>query len=161
MCATVSKHGYNSYPGLPSRVMAKKALVSVGDNTRIVSFETEGSTSEVEALIRAVRVAFQDVLNGREFFLQCKNEDWGGAFIDMVGSDQIADRSVCRVVFRKTEVYIHIVASEQLAITTHFYYKTRFQMQVALCHVVSSQRHQKSQLQPVNRYVHFLWIVGC
>ena len=47
------------HPVLPSRMMGKKVLVSVGDYTWNVSFEMEETAAEVGALIRAVRVAFQ------------------------------------------------------------------------------------------------------
>ena len=86
--------------------MEKRALVSVGENTRIVSFSTAPASrvadsipavGEGDALTQAVRVSFGDILRSdQEFFLQIKNEEWGGAFVDIVGTD----RSVCKVVLK-------------------------------------------------------------
>ena len=90
--------------------MEKRALVSVGENTRIVSFSTAPASrvadsipavGEGDALTQAVRVSFGDILRSdQEFFLQIKNEEWGGAFVDIVGTEEVADRSVCKVVLK-------------------------------------------------------------
>ena len=82
--------------------MAKLVLVSIGVNVRTVSFSTPASSqpatiTEIQALNDAIRISFEDVLQpGQEFFLQLKSEDWGGEFIDLQGTQEIADRSVVR-----------------------------------------------------------------
>ena len=88
--------------------LEKKVIVSLGENKRIVSFSTCAASDDVEALTQAICTAFKDVLQpDREFFLQIKNEEWGGAFLDVLGSDEIADRSVVRAVLKPvTEVCI-------------------------------------------------------
>ena len=97
--------------------MEKVVLVCMGENKRIVPFSTPaGSESQLqtassatvadtEALAAAIRVAFKDVLQpGQEFFLQLKNEEWGGVFVDLLGGP-IPDRSVVRAVLKPvTEV---------------------------------------------------------
>ena len=91
--------------------MAKLVLVSIGVNVRTVSFSTPASSqpatiTEIQALNDAIRISFEDVLQpGQEFFLQLKSEDWGGEFIDLQGTQEIADRSVVRAVIKPvTEV---------------------------------------------------------
>ena len=93
--------------------MDKVVLVSVGDNKRVVSFSSSESSesaasvvSDLEALSPAIRVEFGDILQpGQDFFLQLKSEEWGGVYIDLRGSTQIADRSVVKVVMKPaTEV---------------------------------------------------------
>ena len=72
-------------------------LVSIGVNTRHVSFSTAESVTDTEALMQAIRTTFKDNLqSGQEFSLQLKNEEWGGEFIDLEGTQEIADRSVVR-----------------------------------------------------------------
>lgn len=67
--------------------MEKTVLVSIGENRRI------------EALSKAVRVVFSDVLRpNQEFFLQVKHEDWGGLFIDLLGEESIANKSLINAV---------------------------------------------------------------
>ena len=91
--------------------MAKLVLVSIGVNVRTVSFSTPASSqpatiTEIQALSDAIRISFKDILQpGQEFFLQLKSEDWGGEFIDLQGTQEIADRSVVRAVIKPvTEV---------------------------------------------------------
>ena len=86
-------------------------LVSVGENTRLVSYSTpvpsqSAAVSDVDTLKQAVQIKFKDILNPRqEFFLQIKSEEWGGAFLDLLGSEKIADKSVVRAVIKPmTEV---------------------------------------------------------
>ena len=91
--------------------VAKLVLVSIGVNVRTVSFSTPASSqpatiTEIQALSDAIRISFKDILQpGQEFFLQLKSEDWGGEFIDLQGTQEIADRSVVRAVIKPvTEV---------------------------------------------------------
>ena len=81
--------------------MEKRALVSIGENTHVVCFCMSADSGEEDALAQAVQVAFKDILHGdQEFFLQCKDEEWGGAFVDLAGTAQVSDKSVCRVVVK-------------------------------------------------------------
>lgn len=69
------------------------------ENTRPVSFSTV--VTDTEPLMKAVQVTFSDVLQpGQDFFLQVKCEEWEGAFVDLVGSQEIADRSLIRAVIK-------------------------------------------------------------
>ena len=81
-------------------------LVTVGMNTRHVSFSTPELTADMEALVQAIQDTFADNLQpGQQFFLQIKNEEWGGTFIDVQDRQEIADRSIVRVVMKSmTEV---------------------------------------------------------
>ena len=57
--------------------------------------------TDTETLIKAVQVTFADVLQpGQDFFLQVKCEEWEGAFVDLMGSQEIADRSLIRAVIK-------------------------------------------------------------
>ena len=80
-------------------------LVSMGVNTRPVSFSiSEPSTiANTEALMQAVRFTFKDILKPcQEFYLQLKS---GGAFYNLVESQEIADRSVLKAIIKPdTEV---------------------------------------------------------
>jgi len=64
----------------------KTVLVSVGDNTQVVSFgRSSASTADSEALAPAIQAAFNDLLlPGQTFFLQMKCEEWGGVFVDLL-----------------------------------------------------------------------------
>jgi hypothetical protein len=86
--------------------MKKTVLVSLGDNTRVVSFTADSSAGDSEALTESVKSTFQDVLPGQSFFLQIKSEDWGGVFLDLLPEDRIPDKSVIKAVLVKpaTEV---------------------------------------------------------
>ena len=83
-------------------------MVNMGENTRIVSFSPSSASpasdppgGDVELLLQAIRASFKDILQpGQTFFLQLKSEEWGGAFVDMLGSDNVADRSVVRAVLK-------------------------------------------------------------
>ena len=91
--------------------MAKEVLVSMGENTRIVTFSIPSSSEptpvvDVEGLKQAIRVTFADVLQpGQDFFLQIKSEEWRGEFIDLLGNQRIAEKPVIRAVVKPvTEV---------------------------------------------------------
>ena len=82
---------------LQVKKLEKVVLVSMGVNTRHVSFSTAESVTDTEALMQAIRTTFKDNLqSGQEFSLQLKSEEWGGEFIDLQGTQEIADRSVVR-----------------------------------------------------------------
>lgn len=75
-------------------------LVSMGEHKRPVKFSTV--ITDKEALTQAVKVTFDDVLQpGQEFFLQLESEEWGGTFLDLLDSQEVADRSVAKAVVKK------------------------------------------------------------
>jgi len=79
-------------------------LVSMGLNTRHISFSTAESVN-TESLMQAIRTTFKDNLQlGQEFFLQLKSEEWGGEFIDLQGTQEIADHSVVRAIVKPRPV---------------------------------------------------------
>ena len=82
----------------------KMVLVTMGENTRPVSFTPSLSadvTDDTRALVQAIQVKFKDVLQpGQEFFMQLRSDEWGGAFLDVFGNQEVADRSVVKVVMR-------------------------------------------------------------
>ena len=80
-------------------------LVSIGENTRSVSFST--LITDTEPLMQAVRVEFNDILQpGQEFFLQLKSEEWNGEFLDLMGSREIDDKTIVKAVVK------HVLSSE-------------------------------------------------
>ena len=55
------------------------------------------SVSDAKALAQVMRASFKDVLQpGQNVFLQLKSEEWGGAFLDMLETDSVPDRSVVK-----------------------------------------------------------------
>ena len=95
--------------------MAKEVLVSIGENTRIVPFAIPSSSEstpevDVEGLKQATRDTFADVLRpGQDFFLQIKSEEWGGAFIDLLGNQRIAEKPIFRAVVKPATEVSHIL----------------------------------------------------
>ena len=72
----------------------------MGEHKRPVKFSTV--ITDKEALTQAVKVTFDDVLQpGQEFFLQLESEEWGGTFLDLLDSQEVADRSVAKAVVKK------------------------------------------------------------
>lgn len=93
------------------RKLDKVVLVRIGENTRPVHFSTV--ITDTKALIQAVRVAFEDILQpGQEFFLQLKSQEWWNAFLDLHGYQEIPDRSIVKVVMNpvtKVSSYIFVL----------------------------------------------------
>lgn len=78
----------------------KKVLVSVGENRRIVSFSSTPASTDVEVLSKAIKEMFGDVLKSdQEFFIQVKNEEWGGFFLDVL-DQEIFDKAVINVLLK-------------------------------------------------------------
>ena len=78
----------------------KKVLVSVGENRRIVSFSSTPASSDAEILSKAIKETFGDVLkSGQEFYIQVKNEEWGGLFLDVL-DQEIVDKAVINVLLK-------------------------------------------------------------
>ena len=86
----------------------KRVLVGMGDNNRVVSFQTTDS-DDITALSASIEDVFSDVLlPGQTFFLQVKSEEWSGVFLDLLEKAEIRDKSVIKAVVRKpaAEVYL-------------------------------------------------------
>ena len=78
----------------------KTVLVSVGENRRIVSFTSNSSCSDAEVLSKAIKERFADILSSeQQFFIQVKNEEWGGLFLDVL-DQQIVDKSIINVLLK-------------------------------------------------------------
>jgi hypothetical protein len=76
----------------------KTVLVNVGENRRIVSFSNTPSSTDAEALSKAIKETFGDILKSdQEFFIQVKNEAWSGVFLDVL-DQEIVDKAVVNVV---------------------------------------------------------------
>ena len=55
-------------------------------------------TDDTNALAQAIRAKFKDILQpGQEFCMQLESEEWGGTFLDVLDSQEVADRSVVKV----------------------------------------------------------------
>ena len=86
-------------------MQVKTVLVTMGENMRPVSFTTSLSAAAVpddtKALEQAIRLKFKDILQpGQEFIMQLRSEEWGGEFLDVFGNQEVADRSVVKVVMK-------------------------------------------------------------
>lgn len=73
---------------------SKKVLVVLGEHRRPVSFSA-ASRGEYASLVGTVREVFQIAESSR---VQLKDENWGGEFTDVDEDEEIADKSVFRVV---------------------------------------------------------------
>ena len=70
-------------------------LVRFGTRCRLVTFLAEEGYEKLNA---AVRKVYSDILSDEQrFFLQIKDEAWGGEFIDVPERLQIEDRSVFKL----------------------------------------------------------------
>ena len=109
--------------------MEKRVLVSVGENTRVVPFSTPPASDSAavgvyEALAWAIRESFKDIQRmDQGFFLQIKNDEWGGVFVDMQDGQEIADRSVVRAVLKPgTEVICVALWHSTYNVSIYFYF---------------------------------------
>ena len=75
---------------------AKKVLVKFEDRCRPIQFT--GDDLRVE-----IREAF-DLNQQEDFFIQIKDEDWGGEFVDVSDEKNIPDKSVIKIVLLKKQV---------------------------------------------------------
>ena len=74
----------------------KKVLVCFGNRKRSVDIPDDGENDEKHLRANALK-AFQDLLQPEmPIFLQIKDEDWGGEFVDLVDGQVIEDRSVVK-----------------------------------------------------------------
>lgn len=91
----------------------KTVLVNVGENRRIVSFFSTPSCTDAEALTKATKETFGDILKSdQEFFIQVKNEEWGGVFLDVL-DQEIIDKAVVNVVLKPLQEVSHCVLNIQ------------------------------------------------
>ncbi len=72
---------------------AIKVLVRFGDRCRPVQFTGD----ELHLKIREVN-------QQEDFFLQIKDEEWGGEFVDISDEQQIPDKSVLNIFLLKKQV---------------------------------------------------------
>ena len=86
-----------------SEVMAKNVLVSLGDNTRVVAFQSGGDgADDLSSLSDAIKGIFKDVLlPGQTFFLQVSSSEWGGMFIDLGSGVSVKEKSVIKAVLQQ------------------------------------------------------------
>ena len=73
----------------------KSILVQFGEHRRPLSIPANQNV-EAANLKERVRTAFMDVIAEADFFLQLKDDEWGGEFVDLVGQE-IPDHSILRV----------------------------------------------------------------
>ena len=91
----------------------KSVLVCMGGRNRIVSFcAADAGVSDKSALTAAVRTEFGDVLlEKQDFFLQIKDEDWGGAFVELQEEQTVADKAVIEAVIVQKSIevcFLHV-----------------------------------------------------
>lgn len=80
----------------------KEVLCCVGERRRPVTYSLEDGKCESDSLLEAVKMVFQDVIpSSRRVFLQVKDENWAGEFVDIHGADSIPHHAVIRVVAEK------------------------------------------------------------
>ena len=80
----------------------KVALVRFGSSSQGVSFSSDGGNDR-EALEEAIRKAYrEEIPDDTPFFLQIKDEEWFGEFVDVSPSKtEIANKSILKVVLKK------------------------------------------------------------
>ena len=80
-------------------------LVRCGNRCRPIT--KPGGSDERELRVN-IRNVLEDMLSpGQQFFLQIKDDDWGGEFIDVPDGMKVADRSVFRLLLEE-EVLLSI-----------------------------------------------------
>ena len=82
-----------------NRAEEVSVLVRYGSRCRRIVLSSGSSESELRVNIRDV---FGDLLGAEQrFFLQLKDDDWGGEFIDVPDGLKVADRSVFRLLLQE------------------------------------------------------------
>ena len=82
---------------------SKSILVSLGENRRVVKFLS--SSCEKEAAMSAVRTTFSDIIHPeQDFFLQIKDDEWGGAFVDLLDDREIVDKSIVKAILKPLDM---------------------------------------------------------
>ena len=77
----------------------KRVLELVAEHSRSVVFHSEEPDGDLNSLKKAIQESFSDCvdLGRRPFFLQLKDEEWKGEFLDILPGDSITDKSVIKV----------------------------------------------------------------
>jgi len=79
----------------------KKVLVGFGGRKRSVDIPDNGENDEKHLHANALKI-FKDLLQPETpIFLQIKDENWGGEFVDLVDGQAIEDRSVVKFMIAK------------------------------------------------------------
>lgn len=78
-----------------------KALVLLGENTRVVYYNTTNDLKD------NILETFKDVLEGQDFFLQVRSKEWGGLFVDLEKDEEVADKSVIKAVIKLKKIQIN------------------------------------------------------
>ena len=115
---TISVNGsvhYNMQSGYTCCAMAceqteKTVLVRFCERSRPITFTSGGSDSESDSdlVLKQFLRTFDDQITKsaaqrNELFLQIKEEEWGGEFVDVSREQVIPDRSVLKVLVEKSE----------------------------------------------------------
>ena len=81
------------------QVCDKAVLVCRGKQKKPVSFSSDGTPGERQALHAAIRVAYGDSHPVAENpVIQMKNEQWDGVYVDLGEKDVIPNRAVLQIV---------------------------------------------------------------
>ena len=82
----------------------KKVLAIYKGRKRTLCFTSTGGNCDNDEILKAFITTFQDQLHFAgeaakpdHFFLQIKDEEWGGEFVDVHPTDEIADHSILQV----------------------------------------------------------------
>ena len=62
---------------------SSKVLVLLGENTHVICYNTTNDLKD------NILETFKDVIEGHDFFLQVKSEEWGGLFVDLNDDEQV------------------------------------------------------------------------
>ena len=102
------------------KMAARKALVHFAQHTRPITFQTQESTKKTrEVILDSIKCSFSDQLSdlvGRTLILQVCDDDWGGAFVDLLTQD-VPDRSILQVVVKDRPTSDH----SQVHIVIYFF----------------------------------------
>ena len=84
---------------MPAMEAQKSVLVCMGGRNRIVNLQCSAGVSDRRLLMASVKDVFSDVLlKDQLFFLQIKDEEWGGAFVELQEDRMVPDKSVIEAV---------------------------------------------------------------
>lgn len=86
----------------------RSVLVGFCEHNRVIKY------CQKEELLSAVKTAFSDVLqveNIPHICLQVKDNEWGGAFVDVLTQDDIPDRSALRIIITNHSTGTQLVSN--------------------------------------------------
>ena len=109
-------------------------LVKIGDNRRVVSFSSTPGSTDAEALTKAIKETFRDVLirPNQELLIQVLKSDfkeWGEVFIDVLDKE-IEDKSVINVLLKPIQEvshYVYVYFLKEIICCILFSYRPRIQ----------------------------------